>query len=215
MLKCITLKITIHFLYAKHSLHSFSFDYRVKSDLDRDALCYQMRAGYFMSLTCVKIKRLWKWSFTVIQKKTRLNQICVIRLWLFSLTKNKPSPTVWVLIMLSAHASMMHQAHFLSRRRRRIRTKPNAVIAMQADSPKMENGLKCLKAIVYYAFPVKYAILWMLCSSNGCRKHLSKCLVYILLWLYAIFTIKAKNATDCGALSKCSKLFVLFVKERI
>ncbi len=26
---------------------------------------------------------------------------------------------------------------------------------MQADSPKMENGLKCLKAIVYYAFPVK------------------------------------------------------------
>lgn len=76
--------------------------------------------------TCVKIKRLWKWSFTVIQKKTRLNQICVIRLWLFSLTKNKPSPTVWVLIMLSAHASMMHQAHFLSRRRRRIRTKPKA-----------------------------------------------------------------------------------------
>lgn len=75
-----------------------------------------------------------------------------------------------------------------------------------AHSPKMENGLKCLKVIVYYAFPVKYAILWMLCSSNGCRKHLSKCLVYILLWLYAIFTIKAKNATDCGALSKCSKL---------
>ncbi len=134
-------------------------------------------------------------------KKPRLNQISVIRLSFFSFTKNKPSAENHA-VSTCVYDARGYHALFLSLRRRKIRRKPKmflVVIDMQAcidslaDSLKMENGLKCLirglfMPLLYWYLPVKCAILWILCSSNGCRNHLSKCLVYILLWLYMPFS---------------------------